>query len=420
MEIFSKLTAIIFGLYLLFTATFLLPDSRAETNSNNQSATNLKELIEGKNKELQELQAQREAIEKELEGVNKTSASLKKELQIVNSSINQLNLSIKGNKLVLEKLELEIDSLKNEIKDTEESIQNKKSTIVKLLIELQQRDKENILIIVLKNKSLAESVAEAQSIAKLNSNLSSAVEQFRGFQDQLTKKLDEGEKKKRSREIENANLLNRQAIVQEQKNEKQKVLTQTKNQEKIYQLQIAELEKKQLEIGDELEKIENELRASFDPTLLPMKRPGVLTYPTQEPRIVTQAYGKTKFAERAYKTKFHNGIDFNASIGTPIMAAADGTIKAVGNNGRLQYGKFVLIEHDNNLSTLYAHLSKYVAQAGAVVKKGDIIGYAGNTGYSTGPHIHLTLYWTPSVTLKSFPGAGLVPVGITIDPADYL
>ncbi len=419
MKILLKPIALIWGLSLLFNVKFIPPTSEAQTTYSNQNAPNLRELIEEKNKELQQLQSQREAIEKELENVSKTSTSLKKELQIVNANINQLNLSVKGNKLLLEKLELEIDSLKNEIKDTEESIQNKKSTIIKLMIELQQRDNENILTILLKNKSLAGSVAEAQSIAKLNNNLSLAVGQFQELQNQLTKKLDEGEKKKRSREIETANLLNRQAIVQEQKNEKQKILTQTKNQEKIYQQQIAELEKKQLEIGDELEKIEGELRASFDPTLLPVKRPGVLGYPIENP-LVTQPYGKTKFAERAYKTKFHNGVDFNARIGTPILASSDGTIKAVGNNGRLQYGKYVLIEHDNNLSTLYAHLSKYVVEAGAIVKRGDIIGYAGNTGYSTGPHIHLTLYWTPSVSLKSFPGAGLVPVGITIDPADYL
>ena len=109
-----------------------------------------------------------------------------------------------------------------------------------------------------------------------------------------------------------------------------------------------------------------------------------------------------------------------------IACPADGTVMTVDNNDlgtrqKRQYGRYVLIKHDNNLSTLYAHLSRQVVARGATVKRGDLIGYSGNTGYSTGPHIHLTVYWAPSVQMKSVPpAAGLVPVGVTIDPNDYL
>ena len=102
------------------------------------------------------------------------------------------------------------------------------------------------------------------------------------------------------------------------------------------------------------------------------------------------------------------------------MAADDGEVIVVGNNGRVQYGKFILIKHNNNLATLYAHLSRQIVQKGNMIKRGQVIGYSGNTGYSYGPHVHFTVYWEPSVSLKSFSGAGLVPVGVTINPADYL
>ena len=161
------------------------------------------------------------------------------------------------------------------------------------------------------------------------------------------------------------------------------------------------------------------MRASFDPNVLPFKRSGVLAYPVLNP-VVTQEYGATAFAQRAYKTKFHNGIDFKATIGDPIIAADSGSIMAVGDNGRVQYGKYVVVKHDNNLATLYAHLSRVVISKGDYVKVGQIIGYAGNTGYVTGPHLHFAVYWAPSVTLQSFLGAGLVPVGVTINPEDYL
>ncbi|NCO89539.1 M23 family metallopeptidase, partial [Candidatus Wolfebacteria bacterium] len=117
---------------------------------------------------------------------------------------------------------------------------------------------------------------------------------------------------------------------------------------------------------------------------------------------------------------FHNGIDFKASLGTPILAAEDGEVMAVGDNGRVQYGKFILIKHNNNLATLYAHLSRQIVQKGSVIKRGQVIGYSGNTGYSTGPHLHFGVYWALNLKMQSFSGAGLVPVGVTINPANYL
>ncbi|NUM51467.1 MAG: M23 family metallopeptidase [Flavobacteriales bacterium] len=89
-----------------------------------------------------------------------------------------------------------------------------------------------------------------------------------------------------------------------------------------------------------------------------------------------------------YKTtKFHAGIDFTAPIGTPVYATGDGVIMpyAEGYSG---YGNFIRINHGYGYVTLYAHLSKMAVKASQKVKRGDIIGYVGNTGKSVGPHLH--------------------------------
>ena len=82
----------------------------------------------------------------------------------------------------------------------------------------------------------------------------------------------------------------------------------------------------------------------------------------------------------------HKGVDLAAPTGTPIYATADGIV------GRADwfssYGLFVRIEHGADLETRYAHMSKLAVAAGETVKKGDIIGYVGSTGRSTGPHLH--------------------------------
>jgi len=86
-------------------------------------------------------------------------------------------------------------------------------------------------------------------------------------------------------------------------------------------------------------------------------------------------------------THFHHGIDIAAPTGTPVRAAADGVITGSGYI-ECGYGVQVLIKHNNNYATNYAHLSRALVRPGQKVLRGDIIGYSGNTGYSTGPHLH--------------------------------
>lgn len=85
----------------------------------------------------------------------------------------------------------------------------------------------------------------------------------------------------------------------------------------------------------------------------------------------------------------HNGVDIAASIGTPVYAAADGQViaaKSSGYNGG--YGSMIIIKHNGNIQTVYAHLSSVQVSVGQYVTKGQTIGAVGNTGRSTGPHLH--------------------------------
>lgn len=88
-----------------------------------------------------------------------------------------------------------------------------------------------------------------------------------------------------------------------------------------------------------------------------------------------------------YKTKkLHTGMDFSGAIGTPIYATGNGKVIEVKN--QKGYGKSILIDHGFNYQTLYTHLDKYNVKIQQKVKRGDIIGYLGNSGMSTGPHVH--------------------------------
>ena len=93
-----------------------------------------------------------------------------------------------------------------------------------------------------------------------------------------------------------------------------------------------------------------------------------------------------------YKTKkFHAGMDFSAKTGTPIYATGDGEISKV-KRSRKGYGNHVVINHGFGYKTLYAHMSKYIVKKRQKVKRGDIIGYVGNTGTSVAPHLHYEVH----------------------------
>jgi murein DD-endopeptidase MepM/ murein hydrolase activator NlpD len=84
--------------------------------------------------------------------------------------------------------------------------------------------------------------------------------------------------------------------------------------------------------------------------------------------------------------KMHTGIDISAGMGTSIRAASAGTVVSAGWRGG--YGKCVVISHSGGLATLYAHQSEILVHVGQTVKRGEVIGKVGSTGYSTGPHLH--------------------------------
>jgi len=105
---------------------------------------------------------------------------------------------------------------------------------------------------------------------------------------------------------------------------------------------------------------------------------------------ITSRFTKRRWHPVLHKWKAHHGTDFGARRGTPILAAADGKVVYSGWMGG--YGRVIKIKHKDNYLTLYAHQSRLKAKVGQHVKKGQIIGYTGNSGRSTGPHLHFGLY----------------------------
>jgi murein DD-endopeptidase MepM/ murein hydrolase activator NlpD len=419
--------------------------ARAQTASDSTSVIvppgasrqDLENLIKQRTDQLQQVNAQLEAAQNNLNSTREQKASLQKELNTLQGSIAQLELSIKSDQITADKLSLEVDSLNYDVSDIQSSIADKRAAVIRLLQELQKNDQTNPLVAFLKNDSLADAFLEMQSLTDLRSQLDLDIANLANLRVQLNGKLADVSSRQQQIEVHEQNLAARKVIVQDQQQERKTILAQTKDKESVYAQQLAELQKQQNAIDDEIGKIEDQLRAAFDVSLLPTKRHGVFAWPIQLKAdggigIITQHFGEIS---RLYGGRAHNGLDIGVPIGTPVFAAEAGTVcgdsippcrTGVDNNDRnswrkYQYGKYILIKHNNNLSTLYGHLSRQLVTIGETVARGQLIGYSGNTGYSTGAHLHFGVYWSPSVTMRLLPpAAGHVPVGVVINPEDYL
>lgn len=119
---------------------------------------------------------------------------------------------------------------------------------------------------------------------------------------------------------------------------------------------------------------------------------------------ISSPFGTRRYYGRVTSSAFHNGIDFEAKVGEPILAAADGVVNHA--NWYYNYGRTVKITHADNFETLYAHMSRIAPgiTPGTVVHRGEVIGYVGATGRATGPHLHFST----------------IVNGKFVDPAKYL
>jgi murein DD-endopeptidase MepM/ murein hydrolase activator NlpD len=404
--------------------------AQPSATSTSQSLTReeLEAQVQTKAKQLDEINRQLETTKQNLKGTTEQKLTLQKQLNALQGNINQLDLSIKSDQVTIQKLNLEVGALNYDIQDIQTSIADKKTAIEKLLLELQKNDRleGNLLVVFLRNASLADGILEAQTLKNLQNQLAVDIVNLSNLSDEYNSKILEVGDKKGEISFHQQNLSNRKSIAEDQKTEQQQILKETKNKESVFQQQLTELEKQQQQIADEVEALDAILRTKIDPSLLPALRPGVLAMPAADvdKGDITQDYGATSFAQYGYRGKWHNGIDIGVPIGTPVLAADDGEVVATGNQDAYcykgAYGRFIVIKHADNLTTLYAHLSKQVVAKGDIVKRGQLIGYSGKTGYATGPHLHFTVFAAPTFYMGPSHTCGPMPYGGDLNPIGYL
>ncbi len=248
-------------------------------------------------------------------------------------------------------------------------------------------------------KSINELWNEIETLERFQNEVNRNMDQLKNLKTDLEIHKSESEDKKANFIKLKAQYADQKKIIDDNKKEKNTLLTLTNNKESAYKQILAQKKALNDAFQNELLQFESQLKITLDPSSIPSAGSGILHWPLDS-ITVTQYFGQTEFAlaTHSYNGKGHNGVDFKASSGTNVKAALSGVVQGTGNTDSVcpgaSYGKWVLIQHNNGLSTLYAHLSLIKVTEGQSVSTGETIAYSGDTGYVTGPHLHFTVLAT--------------------------
>ncbi len=384
---------------------------------------NLEELrasIEEKNSEIQRLEEEARQFREAAESQRAIGTTLKNELGRIDREVARLRREIAVTERQIEKTRFEIDAASFEIREKEDSIARMRVNLAALIRLLNERSEEPLVAVLIKNDFLSDFFRELDSVQGLQGKIVRTLNVLYDLRRELKVKKAEAETKHEKLSDFQDSLGDQRKVTESAQRSKNELLAATKNQERKFQELLEEAEQKRVELEREILAIEQTIRVIIDPSTLPEKGSGVLGYPLPETALVscwrpngvtlkncvTQFFGDTDFARAGgYDGKGHNGADFRADVGTPVFSAERGSVEAVGDTDvgcrRASYGKWILIRHPNNLSTLYAHLSAVSVSSGQEVDRGTRIALSGRSGYATGPHLHFTVFATQAVRIES-------------------
>jgi murein DD-endopeptidase MepM/ murein hydrolase activator NlpD len=411
-------------LFFLLSSVFALANLIGPASlvwGNPDPVADLKQRIFGKEKEIEALEKEAEAYRGTLEQNYTEQKTLKSQLGQIDKELKNVNYNISITQKKLEATQLKIEELGDSITETQEGIGSNSDQLAELLNMVNEIDTKSQLTVFLSIDKFSEFFGEVAYLDNVQEKILEKMNFLRVLKNTLETDLTASEQTKKQYVNLQGSLSVQKEIAEDKKTEKESVLSETKNQEKQYQKLLDDTIAKQQQIEKDINSLETELRKYIDFDKIPRKQIGLFTLPLPGGHL-TQEYGEVPRGSITRKYySFHNGLDFGSKlgIGAPIVAADLGTVKAIGNNGKYAYGKWVAIEHPYGLTTLYAHLSYIGVGVGQTVQRGQVIGNMGKTGLALGPHLHFTVYTTDSFkTEKRW--FGLLPLGASVNPNDYL
>ena len=404
--------------------------------SHAQSADEIRKAIGEHNAQIAQLNKDIAQYQAQLDATSKKKQTLQNSLDQLNLSIKKVTASVTRTKAQISATQLEIQQLESGIQDKQASINTNEAGLEQALRRLDELESQPLVAQILASGTLSAAWRDIDTFETLQSAVRDHIASLTSEKKELTDVKTSREAKEKDLRKQKADLVTLQGSLNATKKAQSDLLIQTKSEEANYQKILSEKKAQEKSFEAALSDLQTRLNVAVSQSDITPGGKGILHWPLDNVRI-TQYFGNTAFAATgAYNGKGHNGVDFAAQIGTAVRAALDGTVIGTGNTdavrGCYSFGKWVMIKHANGLDTMYAHLSQISAVQGSAVSTGDILGYSGETGYATGPHLHFGVYVSSvtqilrlgDATRSSTPCAGAVmpvaPLEGYLNPLNYL
>lgn len=404
---FSAKTIVRLLLFIFVIFSIHSPLSLTFEVANAQTQADLQAKIEARNKDIEKLLVEINSYQKQIDELGSQADTLTAAVKSLDLTKKKLEADIAVTQNKIAAKNLEIERLGGQIKNKEEDISDDHRVIKSALSLIYQTDNKPISNVFLGTASISDAFDSLNNIGELQGRVVARVNDLRVSKATLESSKQATEDAKVELVKLNKQLGDQRKVVLDTQDEKNDLLKATKDSESQYKKILAQKQAQKEQFEKEIANYEVQIKTIVSAASLPKTGSGVLSWPLDKVTI-TQYFGYTEFATanpQVYKGTGHNGIDLRASVGTPIKAALSGVVVGVGNSdlkkGCYSYGKWVMVRHDNGLSTLYAHLSLQKVAKGQTVSTGELLGYSGNTGYTTGPHLHFGVYATEGVQITA-------------------
>ena len=394
----AKILSVILSLCFVFTSGI---SSISVLGDNTQALKDKKAKIQ---QEIEDAQEEIDKLKEKKTETQETITALDKKISLLQDQIDALQEDADKLQREIEKTEQNISDTEGEIKDAQKRINKKQKEFDQIFADYCQRlramyvsGNASNLEVLLTSTDISSILTRSQMIKSVSEQDSQTLDTLMGKMEEIEQEKAELEKKRNQLKQDKEQLeIDKQALednISDIKDAKRELDDEVDECNALIRKLADETAEYQETIEDneeEIKEIQRQIDAAYarashgtgtiDGSTGDGSHSGTLGYPTYS-RDVSAGYPNYSSG------RYHGGVDFRCPSGTAVCAAESGTV-IVALNLEYSYGHYIIIDHGNGLSTLYAHNTTLLVSVGDHVSRGQQIAYSGSTGNSTGPHCH--------------------------------